>query len=511
VWASEALAGLFGHGDDDHPLWLLAVRINVLAWAGTLAVVGARRVLGARRSLPRIGRAPVLACAACTLAALVLRFWATANLLDHGGIPYTRLLTGYRGYFGTAQAYSLFYALTRRDLDHGIWLDRIVGAATVPVVFLLCRRLRPRSLLFPVIAAGLLAFCPVHILFSASDSVTIFSGGLFVLSTLLVLAAGKDAFLAGALGLALLTQVRYEDVLLALPAIVLLGWTRRWWRAAACAAAALAYLPPSLAAGISYEAHGRLAEGGRFLTSNEVLFNPFLALPFLFAGTLLVALSRRPLVVAAAMAPWLVATGLTAATAESPHQAARIASNWLVPITMASGYGFSLLAERGRLAAAAAAVLLIHFAARPVRFADALRARYLEMAEHQAFASMLDRLPPDTAAVVVPDDELLRRRSGVTVETLNKYVAIRAARTAPGARIIGLTSFLEHGDPTCDAGHCAFFEGLPCLVESVNPFARPQCDELARTHPRQPIATWTVVGMPFEPCSVQTGYLRRDV
>jgi hypothetical protein len=48
-------------------------------------------------------------------------------------------------------------------------------------------------------------------------------------------------------------------------------------------------------------------------------------------------------------------------------------------------------------------------------------------------------------------------------------------------------------------------------VESIDTFARPQCEEVARTHTLEPIATWTVSGAPFERCSIDTGYLRRDV
>ena len=86
-----------------------------------------------------------------------------------------------------------------------------------------------------------------------------------------------------------------------------------------------------------------------------------------------------------------------------------------------------------------------------------------------------------------------------------------AARVTPAPHLLGLTSFLEGTDPACNGGGCVFFEGLPCLVESVNTFARPQCEELARSRTLEPLATWTVSGSPFERCSIDTGYLRRDV
>jgi hypothetical protein len=507
----QALAVLFGHGDDDHPLWLLAVRANVLLLVGALGLVLASRLTRLRWRHIADRWAELLALGACSLVALVVRFAAASNLLDQGGIPYSRLLVGYRGYFATAQAYALFYLLGRRDLEHAILLNRLVGAATIPLTFALCRTLRPRSMAFPIMAAGLLALSPLHILLSASDALSVFSGFLCALSYLLVATEGAACLLAGALGLALLTQVRYENALLVVPPVLLLVMRRRGIDAAVCVVAGLAYAWPSLAAGLSFQEHVRLADGWRLVTSNEVLFNPFLAVPFLFGGTLLVALARRPLLLLFALAPWTVAAALTIATAESAHHAARGFSNWLLLLVVPAGYGFSLLAERGRYGRVAAGVLLAYFAAKPIRYAGTLRTQYLEVAEHEAFRTMLAAQPPDTVAIVVPDDDLLRRRSGATIETMNKYLSIRAALPRPGAPLVGTTELLAGQADECTGGHCLFFAGLPCLVESINTPAPTQCAKLASEHDLVPLAERTITAAPFERCAVYVEALRRDL
>jgi hypothetical protein len=443
--------------------------------------------------------------------ALALRLLAAANLFDLGGIPYSRLLVGYRGTFATAQVYSLFYAVTHRDLEHAILLDRVLGAATVPLVFALCRALRPGSVAFPAIAAGLLAVCPLHVLFSASDGLSIFSGFLCALVYLLVVAGGGPCLAAGALGLALLTQVRYENVLLALPPVVFLLLRRRRLAAALCAAAGLAYVPASLAAGISYQSHARLADAWRTVTSSEVLTNPFLAIPFLLGSAALVGLARRPWLAVAALAPGAVALSLLLATSESPHFAARVLSGWLVPAVVPAGFGLALLAERGKWARLATALLLLHFAIKPLRFAEALRARYLEIDEHEAFAEMLAAAPADATAVIVPDDALLRRSSGATVETMTKYAAIRSGLARPGPPLVGITDALEGRGPSCAGGGCLFFAGLPCSVGGINRFVPAQCAALARGSLLEPLASRTVRAAPFERCSIQAGHLRQDV
>lgn len=510
------LTHLFGHGDDDGSLWLLAVRVNILLFLVTLLVaVGVDAVRARWRGIARAAqaRSVLVAAALLTVAATGLRFAAAANLLDQGGIPYSRLLLGYRGNLATAQAYSLVYTLAGRDLGHAILLDRLAGSATVPLLFVLARSLKPASLAFPVAAAGLLAFSPVHIHFSASDALSVFSGFLCALAYVAV-ARDRPAWLAaGVLGLALLTQVRYEDTLLLVPPLVFLAVRRRWGAAALVAAAAVVYVPFSLHAGISFQDHARPGESWRFLASDAVLFDPFLGIPLLLAGALLVGLCRRPLLLAAAIAPFLAAAGLASATSESPHDAARVFSNWLVPVSIAAGYGFSLLAGAGHLGRVAAAAVGLFVVSRPVAMREALRARYLEIAEHDAFAAMLAAAPADVAAVVVPDDEIMRRTDAQhrTIETFAKYRSIRAGLPGRPPRLAGITWFLERGGKVCAPGRCLFFDGLPCQVESPNHAAPGQCEALAREHVLEPVASETVTAAPFAECSIATGERRRAV
>ena len=513
MWLTRAAGGLavlFGHGDDDHPLWLLAIRANVLLLVVALLVVAGRLARLRPGTVRRHGH-ELLAAGACTLVALAFRLFAASNLLDQGGIPYSRMLLGYRGYFATAQAYSLVYFVEGRDLEHAILLNRLAGIATVPLVFVLCRRLRPRSILFPTIAAGLLALCPLHILFSASAALSIFSGFLCALTFVLLATDGAACFVAGLLALALLTQVRYENVLLVVPPVVLLALRGQRLKAAVCAVAGLAYAWPSVAAGISFQDHTALIDGWRRVGSSEVLFNPFLGIPLLFGGALLVALARRPGLLLGALLPWLVAGALTVATAESPQHATHAFSNWLVPIVVAAGYGFSLLAERGIGARIATAMVLAYVAIKPVRYASALSTRYLEMAEHEAFEAMLAAEPPGVTAVIVPDDERMRRRMGATIETMNKYSSVRRGLAKPGAPLVGITDFLAGHAGACKAGGCLFFAGLPCTVESINTFAPPQCQAMGREHRLEPVASTTVTGAPFERCAIYVGRMRESI
>src|SRR5439155_10047461 len=185
----------------------------------------------------RDARAEIGTVLGLTALAAVLRFIvARANLMDFGGIAYSRLLLGYKGYFATAQVYSLFYQLTARDIEHAILFDRIAGTVTIPLVYLLCRRLRPRNRLLAGAAAFLFAVYPLHILFSASDALSVFS--LFLAAGSYAMLAGAQTlearpaidwlcYLAGFTGLALITQVRYENVLLLIPPAVVMFARRR--------------------------------------------------------------------------------------------------------------------------------------------------------------------------------------------------------------------------------------------------------------------------------------------
>ena len=159
----RALEALFGHGDDDFPLWLSILRVHILIWAActSIATVGlARRI--------RASRAGAAQVASLTALGVALRFAVVpSNLMDFGGIPYSRLLVGYRGFFATAQAYSLVYRWTARDLEHGILAQPRRGHADRAAVYALCRLLTPADRLPAVIAAGFLAIYPLHALLSA--------------------------------------------------------------------------------------------------------------------------------------------------------------------------------------------------------------------------------------------------------------------------------------------------------------------------------------------------------
>jgi hypothetical protein len=496
------LARLFGHGDDDHPLWLLAVRVDVLFVLAAVLVASAVALARLRRhDLARL-RTPILVAALVTLAAAALRVYATGNLLDQGGIPYSRLLVGYRGNFAAAQAYALVYALAGRSIEHAIFLDRLAGIATVPLVFVLARSLVPRSLAFPALAAGLLAVSPLHAILSASDALSGFSAFVCALGWA-CLARGRATWtVAGLLALSLLTQVRYEDALLVVPAVIFLAVRGRRTAAGLAIVAGLVFVPAQLLAGSSFQPHPRAA-------SLAGLLDPVVGLPLLAAGAVLVVLARRPWLLVAALAPFACVLALAAGTAEIPFDAARIVANLVVPLVVAAAYGFARLARLGPAGRLAAAAVAVFAASRPLVHQGELRARYLEIAENDAFASLLASVPDDVEAVVVPDDDVMRGAEHATVEQLGKYRAIRRALPRRGPPLVGLTAFLEHPPGWCPPGHCLFFRGLPCVADTVNRPARAQCDALAERDPMTPVAAVHARGAPYLACIARSGNDRR--
>ncbi|MGH7295458.1 MAG: hypothetical protein ACRELB_11020, partial [Polyangiaceae bacterium] len=254
----------------------------------------------------------------------------------------------------------------------------------------------------------------------------------------------------------------------------------------------------------------RFAESARMLASDHVLFAPMLGLPLLISSALLVTLERRPWRVVAALAPLAAVALLAAGTSEHPHDAARVLSNGLVPVVLASGYGFSLLALRGRAGRVAAAAVALFIASRPLAMAEPLHARYLEIAEHDAFAALLRAAPPDADGVVVPDDEAMRRAEHATVETLEKYRFIRRSLGGHPPALVGISAFLDHPPGTCPPGRCLFFRGLPCLVDGVDRHVRAQCDALERRDTLDaPLARVHVTAAPYLSCSIASGELRR--
>src|SRR5580698_9280874 len=130
----RALEALFGHGDDDFPLWLAIIRVHILLWAACTLVSAAG--LAVRLARGPASRADATWVASLTALAAALRFVVVpSNLMDLGGIAYSRLLLGYRGNFATAQVYALVYRWTARDMDHALLINRVAGTLTVPLVY----------------------------------------------------------------------------------------------------------------------------------------------------------------------------------------------------------------------------------------------------------------------------------------------------------------------------------------------------------------------------------------
>jgi hypothetical protein len=519
---------LFGKGDDEHPFWLMGVRTNILLFLLCVAVVVAWNLAPARLRRLRDAKGEACIALALTTVAGVLRFLvAGPNLMDFGGIPYSRLLLGYKGHFATAQLYSLYYELTTRDIEHAIFLDRVAGTLTIPLVYVLCRRLRPGARCFAAVSAFLFAVYPLHVLLSASDALPVFSIFLTATSYLLLLPAGDaeqppvigSARLVGGLtGLALLTQVRYENALFLLPVVPMLYARRRLhafralFPAAAVAAAFVAfYAYEAITSGLSFQNPVDLRASIDVLRE-RIAPNRFLALPPLLVGTLAVGAYEGPLWGLLALLPWVAAVALSV-FADSAVGAARVYASWLILIRPAAGYGFSLLLRAAwRPAKLLAVAVLLYLGAQPFLARDAVTARYLEIRENDLFEERLAALPSGAKWIIVPDDELLRREFHSTNEVSVKYSMILAthSQAPPRMQLVRLTDYLEHPERTdCWGDACVFFFGLPCLDQHVYPFTREQCLEILRTHRSSLIDETTVVAAPFLDCGIYTGGLRR--
>jgi hypothetical protein len=523
-WSRMPAAG------ESHPVWLLTLRLNI-----ALFVVGVAAVLGWNLSPARlrtVWRAQAVLGTALALTALaaVLRFAvASTNLMDYGGIPYSRLLRGYKGYLGTAQVYSILYGFTARDIEHAILFNRIAGTLTIPLVYVLCRSLLRGATLWPATAAFLFAVYPLHILFSASDTLAVFS---------CFLAAGSYALLAGAVGLpahpmvarlhylaafaglALLTQVRYENALLLIPAALLLFARRNTLRARELvpplivpAAFAAIYAYGEATAGISHQNPVRFWWGVEIVTRHLVL-NPFLAVPVLLVGTVAVWAYAGMRAGLLALLPWLSAFLLCSLALSDGHGAARIYANWLILILPIAAYGFaSMLREARRSVMIVAAGALLWLTGLPLLVHDRLSARHLEILENDRFRTVLATLAPSVRSIIVPDDELLRRQFGATAEVFGKYAAIlEGSRDAPRrTELVALTQYLEAPQRTpCEDGACVFFFGVPCMDQDAYPFAREQCQQLLRRHRTSLLDETTVVAAPFVRCSIYPAALREE-
>lgn len=529
---------LFGPGDDGYPFWLNVVRVNILlflACVGFLAVrtVSAGRWRRALRPLTSPSQSAKLGAYtvfALTVLAAALRFVvARPNLMDFGGIPYSRLLFGYKGYFATAQFYSLLYGLTSRDIEHAILFDRIAGTLTIPLVYVLCRRLAPGTKLFPALAAFLFAVYPLHVLFSASDALAVFS--IFLAAASYVLLAGNPAtedtrvatirYLAGFSGLVLLTQARYENVLLLVPPALLLLTRRRALARGPLLVSlllsglfGLVYAYEAWTAGLSFRNPVDL-QRGLDLTVHHLLLNPFLSLPVLFLGTLAIFIYERLWLGALALLPWICASLLCIGAAEDGHGTARIFTTWLILILPFAAYGFSLLCmTRLIVVRTVAAIAVLYFGLLPIATHHRLATQYLEVLENDRFNALLANLPPGVDKIVVPDDEIMWRRSHSTFEVYRKYQAILWGRPSEARRVqlIPLTDFLDSAEKErCQPNGCLFFFGLPCMEHLMFPETRAQCAELLRTQRTSVLDTTEAVAAPFVSCSVYVGTLAEQL
>lgn len=523
---------LFGKGDDDFPIWLLAIRLNVLLLAASWAAILVWQVSKARwKRLSGAAPDVCLVVAVTGVAAAFRGFLVRSNLFDHGGIPYSRMLVGYKGYFATAQFFSLFYAMTSRSIEHAIFLDRVLSTITVPLTYGLCRTLLPQSIVFAAVTALLMALYPLQILFAASDVLSVFSVFLLTASYLLFVwatgtgqrngAATTLLYLGAFLGLSLLTQVRYENALFLLPPAMYTVMQRRAlsWRAAAPGFGvfllfAAAYACWALTSGLAYQNAVKLEEG-LAVARRDVLLNPLLSVPMLLAGTAVCllrlpwGLKPMPLLV------WVVASGLLILTADTGEHAARVYSNWLLFVLAFSGYGFSVvLTEAGWFGRAVGGACVLWLAAQPFLLREAFSTPYLEIVENDYFRSLWRELPDDVRFVVVPDDDVMNRTAHSSLETLTKYALIRAGAGAGAnaAQVVGITTLLERpGQIDCSRRGCAFFFGLPCLERDLYPFAGNQCQELLRTHRTSVLDEATRVAAPFVDCSIYAGAMRQQL
>lgn len=518
---------LFGMGDDDFPFWLMSVRVNILLFTicAVVALLWHLRTARARRVEPW---GIALALALTALAGALRFFVASANLVDFGGIPYSRLLLGYRGHFATAQFYSLFYELSARDIEHAILFNRVAGTLTIPLVYVLCRLLDPNRTWFAAIAALLFAVSPLHISFSASDGLAIFSVFLAAASYTLLAAAEEDSadrrvrflhYLGGLSGLVLLTQVRYENVLFLLPAAVFAVYRGRRvdWRALTPAAVVAGVLlavdlQQGAAAGSSFQNPVRLAAAVEMVTEHVIL-NPFVGAALLAVGTAGVLLGGGIGRGLGALAVWAAALSLPL-LAESGHGAARVFASWLILIIPFAAYGLTSALGAGSLSLRMlGAFVLFCLTVQPLLFGEVFAPVHLEMQEHAFFKDAVLALPDGVDTIVVPDDELLRRDSKSTVELHNKYSMTLAGMGDPATniRLVRLTDYLEGGASLCRPGACAFFFGLPCTRQRVYPFTRAQCREMRRIHHWTPVLERVVRGAPFVSCSVYVGHLREKL
>jgi hypothetical protein len=516
---------LFGKGDSDHALWLTAVRVDILVFVLCSVVLLAWSLSPGGRRWAYWTSTDVATVAALTAIAALLRCLVEHNLSDLGGIGYSRILLGYKGHFATAQLYSLVYARTARDLEHAILLNRVASTLTVPLLYALCRRLAPASPAFATITAAMLALHPLHVLFTPTDALPISTSFLAAASYLLLVNAieGVDsphwarttAALGAAAGLALLTQVRYENLLFLLPpALYLLARRRAHLRpllpgAIVFALLMVLYAVEALRAGTSFQNPVALTDAVQGL-GRELLGNPIFAIVPVLAGTAAALLYRRSAVRALALLPLLAVLPLGALVSAQGHHLARTYVNQVLLLTLVAGYGLALLWESRRRAVRVLVVAcLIWTAALPLLFWVNFRERHLDTAEHDFLRAALAALPAGIDRVVVPDDERLYRETHSTIESMTKY---RMIADSAGARVdvVGVTPFLEGaGEIDCSRGNCAFFRGVPCQGLQRYWFADSECAQVMATRAGAALIEEDVTAGSFVDCSVYRGAARR--
>ncbi|MBI3783598.1 MAG: hypothetical protein HY270_09365 [Deltaproteobacteria bacterium] len=520
---------LFGKGDSDHPLWLLAVRTNILCFvvAVIVAVAAVVGLLYGHRL--HLSRRDLAWCAGLTTVAALLRFCVEHNLAELGGIGYSRILLGYNGNFATAQLYSLLYAVSARDIEHAIFINRIAATLTIALVYVLCRRLNPASTAFAVCSAAFIALHPLHLLFSGTEALAISTSLLATASYLLLVLAlqGDDLpaparrwMAAGAAsGLILLTQVRYENCLFLIPPVFYLQahrhspWLRRQWPAAVLFVGFfLAYAAATTASGVSYQ-HSDGTEASLRAAVGEAFGNPIFAIAPVVVGTLASIVSRRSRVRWPAPLPLVAAVATIALASKNGHHLARTYANQVLLVSMIAGYGVALLWESpvwvGRLCAVATMAWAV---ALPEVYWTNLRERHLETVEHDFFQRSLGSLPAGIDHVIVPDDEVLYRQSHSQIEAMRKYQMIAAAVGLRGVELIGMTRFLEQREEVdCSRSNCLFFRGVPCMGISHYWFGAEGCAKVMEMAAGDAVRVEDVVAGSVLDCSIYAGEVRRQI
>ncbi len=520
---------LFGRGDDGYPFWLLTVRINILVFVLCAAVVVVWRLSPARVHKSPTARTEVFTVLALTLLAGLLRFGVVAsNLADLGGIGYSRILLGYSGHFGAAQLYSLVYARGGRDLEHAIFLNRLASTLTIPLLYALCRRLAPSNRAFAPLATLLVVLHPLPLLFCATDGLPISTSLIAAAAYLFLVMSITDAAappwarlltaMAAATGLSLLTQVRYENLLLLGPAAVyVFAERRRLARQHVLAAIALlsfaaVYSIEVGRAGLSFQ-NPVIFKEVLPAVEREVFGNPIFGMVPLLVGTGAALLMRRSRVRWFAPVPLIATLPLLLLSGTPGHNIARTFVNQLALLAVVAGYGLALLWEtRWRLARVAVIGCLLWAAALPLLFWSNLHEQHLEIAEHDFLRAAFATLPSGIDRIIVPDDEVLLRGSQSTIELMNKYRMIAYGAGAQAIDLVGMTRFLERPDDVdCGHGNCLLFRGLPCLGIRHYWFSQTECDELMASRAGSPLREQEIEAGSFLDCSIYRGAARQEI